>query len=241
MTELSAERATSPPRLRECAGCGLFQTVPPLARGMVARCERRSTTLHRTTSHPIHHSIAHSAYLFSGPAELIRRNMAALAAVVVFVTVIAPFGKLIGTLYVLIRLHETVPPSHLRRIFKLIERLRPWSMMEVFASGLFVAYVKLGDLVQITLDDGVYALLALTFVLIWVDSAFDRDAVWERLGRGGPDCRRAGSARQYLASAIGCEVCGLVSTPLPDDPRCPRCDRHLHPRKPDSIGRTWPW
>ena len=232
---------------------------------MVARCERCSTTLHRTTSHPIHHSIAltlaalvllavmcsttlmsvqtagiaHSAYLFSGPAELVRRNMASLAVVVVFVTVIAPLGKLIGTLYVLIRLHETAPPSHLRRIFALAEQLRPWSMMEVFVFGVFVAYVKLGDLVQITLDEGVYALLALTFVLIWADSALDREAVWARLGREGPDDRRAGPAPQYLAASIGCEVCGLVSTPLPDDPRCPRCDKHLHPRKPDSIGRTW--
>ena len=44
--------------------------------------------------------IRHSADLFSGPDELVRRDMAPLAAVVVFVTVLAPFGKLIGTLYV---------------------------------------------------------------------------------------------------------------------------------------------
>jgi len=154
--------------------------------------------------------IAHTANLFSGPAELVRRNMAALAVVVVFVTVLAPLGKLIGTLYVLIRLHEAMPPPHVRRVFALAERLRPWSMIEVFVFGVFVAYVKLGDLVQITLDAGVYALLALTFVLIWADSALDREEVWERLGRSSPDNCRVGSARRHPASAIGCEVCGLV-------------------------------
>jgi len=140
---------------------------------------------------------------------------------------------------VLIRLHEAMPPPRVRRVFALAERLRPWSMIEVFVFGVFVAYVKLGDLVQITLDAGVYALLALTFVLIWADSALDREEVWERLGRSSPDNCRVGSARRHPASAIGCEVCGLVSAPLPENPRCPRCDTHLHPRKPDSVSRTW--
>ena len=63
------------------------------------------------------------------------------------------------------------------------EKLRPWSMIEVFVFGVFVAYVKLGDLVQIGLDAGVFALLALTFVIIWADSALDRQAIWDRLDR----------------------------------------------------------
>jgi paraquat-inducible protein A len=141
---------------------------------MTALCPRCSTTLHRTANHPIEHSIAltiaalvllivmctttlmsvqtagiaHSAYLLSGPEELVRRDMSSLAAVVVFVTLLAPFSKLIGTLYVLVRLHEASPPRHLRRVFAIAERLRPWSMIEVFVFGLFVAYVKLGDLVH---------------------------------------------------------------------------------------------
>jgi len=37
--------------------------------------------------------------------------------------------------------------------------------------GVFVAYVKLGDLVKIELETGVYALLALTVVIVWADGA----------------------------------------------------------------------
>ena len=59
-------------------------------------------------------------------------------------------------------------------------------MIDVFVFGVFVAYAKLGDLVTIGLAAGVYALLGLTFVLVWMDSALDREAVWERL-----DHRRA--------------------------------------------------
>src|SRR6201987_2158380 len=107
-------------------------------------------------------------------------------------------------------------------------------MLEVFVFGVFVAYVKLGDLVTSGLMAGVYALLALTFVLVWMDSALDRDAVWERLA----PLRPAGTGRDLVGSA-GCDTCGLVSVPDPDDPRCPRCDSALHGRKPNSVARTW--
>jgi paraquat-inducible protein A len=264
---LSGNRPPTHPQLKECPGCGLFQAIPALEPGTTAQCIRCPTSLHRTNAHPLDHSIAltaaalvlllimctttlmsvqkagimHNAGLFSGPEELVNRGMAGLAAVVIFVTVIAPFGKLIGELYVLIRLHETTPPHHLRRVFVLAEKLRPWSMIEVFVFGVFVAYVKLGGVVQIGLDAGVFALLALTFVVIWADSALDREEVWDRLDRRGTTAGvvEIASQRQLPVGAVGCETCGLVSAPLPNDPRCPRCDSALHARKPDSVTRTW--
>ena len=227
---------------------------------MTAHCVRCPTTLRRTSVHRIDHIIAltsaafillivmcsttlmsvetsgieRTADLFSGPEELVRQNMGELAAVIIFVTVLAPLIRLIGMLYVLIRLNERLPPRHLRRIFAWAERLRPWSMLEVFVFGVFVAYVKLGDLVTIGLMVGVYALLALTFVLVWIDSALDREAVWERLYRGD----LSGGSQGY-AGGLGCETCGLVSVPSGNDPRCPRCDSVLHERKPNSVARTW--
>src|SRR5271168_4368006 len=201
-----------------------------LAPGVTAQCVRCPTPLRRTSTHGADHIIAlaaaafvllvvmctttlmsvetagikRTANLFSGPQELVRQNMAALGAVVVFVTVLAPLSRLVGTLYVLIRLHERRPPRHLRRVFALAERLRPWSMIEVFVFGVFVAYVKLGDLVTIGVMAGVYALLALTFVLVWMDSALDREAVWKRLDR-----RNLSGGSHDLADAVGCETCGL--------------------------------
>jgi paraquat-inducible protein A len=228
--------------------------------GATAQCARCPTILRRTSSHQVEHIIAltsaafillvimcsttlmsvetsgikRTANLFSGPEELVRQNMGELAVVIIFVTVLAPLFRLLAQLYVLIRLHEGAPRRHLRSIFAWAERLRPWSMLEVFVFGVFVAYVKLGDLVTIGLMTGVYALLALTFVLVWMDSALDREAIWERLYRGG---LHGGSPP--LAGAVGCETCGLVSVPRRDDPRCPRCDSVLHERKPNSVARTW--
>ncbi len=251
------------PQLRECPGCGLLQMAPALTPGASAQCARCPTILRRASTHRLEHIIAltatalvlltlmctfalmsvesagirHVADLFSGPEELVRQDMAPLAAVVLFVTVLAPFARLLGTLYVLIRAHERQPPRHLRQVFALSERLRPWSMIEVFVLGVFVAYVKLGGLVEIGLRTGVYALLALTIVLVWVDAALDREKVWERLDDHGdrPDALRCGGS----TDPIGCETCGLVSPGDPARGRCPRCGGRLHPRRRNSIERTW--
>ncbi|MGA7261636.1 MAG: paraquat-inducible protein A, partial [Stellaceae bacterium] len=117
------------PQLRECPGCGLLQTVPPLAPGVTAQCVRCPTILRRTSAHQIEHIIAltlaafvllvvmcsttlmsvetagirRTADLFSGPEELVRQNMGELAVVIIFVTVLAPLIRLVGMLYVLIR------------------------------------------------------------------------------------------------------------------------------------------
>jgi len=267
MTLLAADGLPARAEFKECPGCGLFHVIPPLEPGTTARCVRCPTTLDRVSAHSLDHSIAltvaalvllvimcattlmsvqtagimHQAGVFSGPVELVQRGMPELAIVVVFVTVIAPFGKLIGTLYVLIRLREAAPPRHLGPVFRLAEQLRTWSMVEVFVFGVFVAYVKLGDVVKIGVENGLFALLTLTFVIIWADSGLDHEVVWDRLDRRDMT-DGAGSVASHEhppAGAAGCEVCGLVSVPRPGDPHCPRCGAALHARKPDSVSRTW--
>ena len=253
--------------LRECPGCGLFQMEPALVPGTTAQCERCRTTLRRSRQHPLEHSLAlalaslilltvmclstlmtvrtsgivHHAGIFSGPMELVQRRMSALAIVVVFVTVVAPLCKLIGTIYVLLRIRETRPPPHLRRVFALVERLSTWSMVEVFVLGVFVAYVKLGDLVTIELNAGVYALFALTIALVWADAALDREAVWDALDSKGVQdvSREVLRAGQVPPHAVGCEICTLVVIPAEQGAPCPRCGSALHSRKPDSIAWTW--
>jgi paraquat-inducible protein A len=253
--------------LRECPGCGLFQLEPALAPRTTAVCRRCGTILRRARRHPLEHSLAlafaalivllvmclsvlmtvstagivHGAGIFSGPIELVERNMTSLAVVVVFVTVVAPLAKLTGTIYVLLRIREATPPRHLRRIFVWVERLATWSMVEVFVLGVFVAYVKLGDLVKIELGTGVYALLALTVIIVWADGALDREAIWDAfdIGRARDLSRAVSGTGSVPTQAVGCETCTLVVVPDGHAVDCPRCGSALHSRKPESLHRTW--
>ncbi len=190
------------------------------------------------------------ADLFSGPWRLDQQGVWELAVVVLFTTVAAPGLKLLGTAYVLIGLRLGKPPHHLRTVFVWVDHLRHWAMVEVYLLGVFVAYVKLVDLVHIDVGSAVYALVGLMLIGVAADAMLDRAAVWEEMERRGltrhpvtaersaleSDGADASSARQ----AVACETCGKVSL-LHGAARheCPRCGAHLHLRKPNSIVRCW--
>ena len=263
---LPAEPLTEP-ALRECFGCGQFQIVPALGPDMRSGCVRCGIALRRTRRDPMNRSMAlnaaalvlfavvwlamlmkvstagivHSTTLISGPNELVSHGLWPLAFVVAFTTAIAPFIKFAGTLYVLIGLRLPRPPPNLRGIFLFARKMGIWAMLEVLLLGVFVAYTKLGDLVNIDVGPAVYALGLLTVVTVWADTALDPDAVWEAIERRGQthSPMPAVPPLDFHPSAIGCEACGLVSVPGGHDTKCPRCGSALHARKPRSLHRTW--
>lgn len=253
---------------RECHGCGLWQVVPGLEPGTRARCGRCGTTLRvhgsDTAAGMIDRGIAlagaalillaitvsttlmtvsaggstHLADLLAGPRELMLRGMPSLAAAVIFTSMIAPFLKLLGTLYVLLLLKLPSPPRHVRRVFVFVRRLSPWSMSEVLLLGAFVGYVKLQALVTIRAGPALISLLALAFALFWLDATLDPQVVWDRLQGESDDV--PASLRARGATALACDDCRLVSVAATQGrAHCPRCGSVLHPRKPDSIARTW--
>jgi paraquat-inducible protein A len=273
-SEFAGNRA---PLLHECRGCGLRQLVPPLARGMLARCVRCGTVLRSHRRNTIEHALAlastalvllgvtatatmmtvqtagivHHADLISGPLELERRGMFSLSAAVVFTSLLAPMVKLAGTVYALGLLQMRDPPRHIRRVFLFVRKLTPWSMSEVLLLGAFVAYVKLQALVTITAGPALISLMALAFVMFWLDSELDAQEVWEEMARKGlADAADAApvsgpssgaiSGPTFSHAALACDSCDLVCMPQEAGPPCcPRCGSALHRRKPNSITRTW--
>jgi paraquat-inducible protein A len=151
-----SEAETTAPRLRECLDCGLFQVVPALGPGSVARCSRCNGVLRRTHHDPLNRALALNltalcllgigcamslmtvstggiqltANLFSGPEGLHEHGIWELAVVVLFTTIGAPFLKLASMIYVLVGLRMQRPPRHLRQVFSWIELLRPWAMID---------------------------------------------------------------------------------------------------------------
>jgi len=259
----------APPRLRECHDCGQFQIVPALLPATKAQCLRCDATLRHTHRDPLRTPLAlnlaslglfliaasstlmqvssagqiHVANLFSGPFSLEQDGMWELAAVVLFTTAAAPLGKLACMLYVLIGLRLPRPPRHIRTVFAWVEHLRPWSMVEVYLLGVFVAYAKLGALVQIEAGVALYALGALILTMIAADVMLDAQFVWEEMERRGiPDASTDDATVAMTppaANMVGCETCRLVSPLTDPHSRCPRCGFRLHMRKPNSVARTW--
>jgi paraquat-inducible protein A len=256
----------TPSQLRECVDCGQFQMLPALYPGSVARCIRCQAVLRRTHHDTLGRALAlnlgalvllaiscgatlmtvstfgmyHRADIFSGPAGLQRHGVWELSAVVLFTTVAAPLLRLGLVTYVLIGLlRREMPPGHLRTAFRWAERLRPWSMIEVFLLGVFVAYTKLSGMMHIEIGVALYSLVALMLAMVAADFMLDRYAVWEAIDRRSIPRGGIDAPTRTRASALACDACGLVSVPttLDERPSCPRCAATLEHRKPDSVTR----
>ena len=63
-----------------------------------------------------------------------------------------------------------------------IALFRPWSMMEVFLIGIFVALVKLADMADIVPGLALWAFALLIPVLAAASSFLDPQIVWRRIG-----------------------------------------------------------
>jgi paraquat-inducible protein A len=265
-----APDTATPPRLRGCRDCGQFQIVPALAPGNVARCDRCDAELRRTRRDPLGRGLAlnltalallaiactatlltvstfgmyRSATVFSGPLGFEQHSVWELALVVAFMTVLAPLLRLVLVTHVLLGLRMTRAPKHLRTAFRWAERLRPWSMIEVYLLGVFVAYTELPDMVHIEIGVGVYALIALMATTVAADAVLDRQTVWEEMERRGmtdaPVDHAAAMSLVSVTGALTCHTCELVSLAgAQGQPHCPRCGSRIEERKRDSIVRSW--
>jgi paraquat-inducible protein A len=240
----------------------MFQLVPTLAPGSVARCVRCRAVLRRFPRNSLQHGLilyvtallllgiagiaslidvdtfgmSRSANLLSGPLGFGHHSYWALALVVGFMILVAPLLRLGLTTYVLVALHLKRPPRHLRIAFRQAERLRPWAMVDVFLLGLFVAYTELPSLIHVEVGHGLYALIALMLVIVLADVCTDTQAIWEAMEQRGLT-QVTTTAPVPLAGAIACQCCGFVSARGQRD--CPRCGVELEERKPDPVARTW--
>jgi paraquat-inducible protein A len=184
-----------------------------------------------------------SAQFVTGAIALDHYGLWELTLLVAFTTIVAPIARLASTLAVLVGLHLARPPRLLTPVHRWSLHLRTWSMIEVYLLGVLVAYTKLGDLATVRIGGAVYALGVLTLVMAAAEAAGDRQAVWEALVARGlaadPPRLAAGlPERSPGTRLIGCPSCALVWRAVPGE-RCPRCDARLHPRRPDSLNRSW--
>ena len=247
--------------IAECHECGLRHEIDRLAPGSSALCQRCGSTLIRSPVDSLDRSLAlatgglvliviantmpfmsmkiqgrlQEADLITGAIALLEDGMWPLAVVVAATTVAAPLLKVGAIFYVLAGLRLARPPRHLPMVFRWIEMLRPWAMIEVYLLGVFVAYVKLLDLATIEIGVAFYALATLMAVMVAIDVVLGPELVWAEMERRGLVTVPPAAPGESL---VLCETCSLVAPGLHDGSPCPRCGAARHFRKPESIARA---
>jgi paraquat-inducible protein A len=174
-----------------CRDCDTVYRAIPLHRGDVAVCRRCDAVLARHFAADVESGLAlvSAAAIFFAIANLtpilsievagveskaniwfavrsLQQGWISFAALgLAFTTFLIPAVQIVLLFWVLLFARLGVRPPGFGRVMRVLHRVRPWSMTEVFLLGALVAIVKLANWVPITAGVGIWAMAALTMVL----------------------------------------------------------------------------
>lgn len=243
--------------LMACHDCGAVHRIEPMSPGQGAFCRQcegvLATAHHRTLERSLALHVAAAvlfvlahilpfmtfelegraltSHLWQGAIALTNAGMWPLGGLVLLLATIIPGVKILLGLGVLQAVCRGKTSRGVALAFRWLERLKPWSMMEVFLLGVIVAFVKLSDLATIGLGPGLWCFGLLIPLLAAADFILDPREVWEDLQ---PQAQAGSFDNRPFIACHGCRQ-------LVDDREttCPRCFDTLHLRKANSLQATW--
>jgi len=197
--------------LASCTTCGLLSR--PAAPGQLGHCPRCGAALTARHHHSIQFTWAlviaaailyvpanalpvlttttlgssESDTIISGVVYLYQSGSWPLALIVLVASVMIPLGKLVALAYLLITVQRrSAKNSHDRaRLYRLIEFIGRWSMLDVFVDAFIVALVQLEPLMSVAPGSGVVFFMAVVVLTMFAAHSFDPRLIWnpDNLGR----------------------------------------------------------
>ena len=177
--------------------------------------------------------------LISGPLRLTEYGgpFSGLGMLVAGLSFVVPLLWLCLVMLVLVGLKWGSPALHprLAGLWKTALLLYPWSMLDVYLLGAYVAYSRLSTAVETTVAAGGYALGALVMVQAVLMVTLGVSRVWDMIA---DPLRFAPHPGEPWIMCGGCQL--VVAAPEAGSGRrlCPRCATPLEPRRPGSLSAT---
>jgi paraquat-inducible protein A len=190
-----------------CHVCGLTQRVDRLAPGLCAECLRCGATvaegprgsLQLTAAlaiaalilyvpanvYPIMRMHFHGAYsestVWDGVISLANSNQWFVALIVFLASIAIPLLKLFGLLYLVltVRLRRGRRLRQRTRLYRFIDAVGPWAMLDVFLLAVLVALVKLGTIATILPGPGLIAFSCVVVLTMLASASFDPRMIWQ--------------------------------------------------------------
>lgn len=119
--------------------------------------------------------------IISGVLTLIRLQMWPIAAVVFIASILVPTFKLVGIALLLYSIQRHLPMSPKQRVFmfRFIEWIGRWSMLDIFVIAILVALVNFGHLATIEVEYGAVAFACVVVLTMLAARAFDPRLIWD--------------------------------------------------------------
>src|SRR5438270_4934891 len=191
-----------------CDTCGLAQLVADLPPGTSAECIRcGSTVMERPAGgaditlaltiaalvlyvpaniYPILRMNLYGAYsentIWDGVVSLMQYIEYFVAAIVFLASIVVPMLKLLGLRFLVasVRWGRGRRLRARTQIYKFIEAIGPWAMLDVFLLAILVALVKLGDLGRVIPGPGLLAFTCVVVLTMLASQSFDLKVIWNQ-------------------------------------------------------------
>ncbi len=127
--------------------------------------------------------------ILSGVVYLWNDGSWVLALIVFIASIVIPLAKLTGLAYLLItvQLGERRRLRQRTRLYRLIERVGRWSMLDIYVVTLLAALVQLEPLALINVGPGAMAFGAVVVLTILATHAFDPRLIWDAAKKSVPE------------------------------------------------------
>ncbi|BAN50588.1 paraquat-inducible protein A [Metapseudomonas resinovorans] len=119
--------------------------------------------------------------IMGGVLELIHAEMVPVALVVFVASILVPTFKLVGIALLLYSVQRRLPMSPRQRIlmYRFIEWIGRWSMLDIFVIAILVALVNFGNLASIEANLGAAAFASVVVLTMIAAVTFDPRLIWD--------------------------------------------------------------
>ena len=173
----------------ECIRCGSFMAARATTRRLdvVAALSLAALVLYVPANiFPIMKMYMYGAYsestVWDGIVLLMRYDQWLVAVIVFLASMVIPLVKLAG-LFSLVVTSRMGWGRRLRsrtQLFKFIDAIGPWAMLDVFLLAVLVALVKLNTWAKVIPGPGLLAFTAVVVLTMLASASFDPKLIWER-------------------------------------------------------------
>ncbi|UYH50795.1 paraquat-inducible protein A [Candidatus Kirkpatrickella diaphorinae] len=130
--------------------------------------------------------------IIHGAIELWQSNLVPLSLLVIFASICVPVLKIVG-LGTMVFSAATGRRRHLKgltKLYRVIDFIGRWSMIDVFMISILVAVVRFGFLANVRAEPGVVFFTFVVIATIFAVHSFDIRCLWDGAGRNGAELAR---------------------------------------------------
>jgi len=136
--------------------------------------------------------------ILGGVAHLVTAGMWPLGLIVFFASIMVPVSKFVAIIFLLhsVRRGSRWRPEDRTRLYRVIEVIGSWSMVDVFVIGLLTSLVQFGGLTTIHPEIGASFFAATVVVTMLATHSFDPRLMWDAM----EERKKTGSSNPPISS-----------------------------------------